>query len=127
MKKNNFLGVVLVFILIAVIRIIGIENIPFSIIVLILTLCIIVAFFNVLKYKGSKKERIYLLVMTILVTLLLSVIVIAVVIQNRYPEFSQTYKPIFIALMSTLFIGLLIAVFFNAIYKYNKGNKTKRK
>lgn len=44
MKKNNFLGVVSVFILIAVIRIIGIENIPFSIIVLILTLCIIVAF-----------------------------------------------------------------------------------
>lgn len=75
---------------------------------------------NVLKYKGSKKESIYLLAMTILVTLLLSVIVIAVVIQYRYPEFSQMYKPIFITLMSTLFIGLLIAVFSNAIYKCNK-------
>lgn len=124
MKKNNILAVILVFMLIASIRVIGIENIPFPVTVVILVLCMVVAFLSVLKYKGSEKERIYLLLMTILVLLLLSVIVTAVVIEKSDPQLSAQYKPIFITIMATLFFSLLIIIFANAIYKYNKGDKS---
>lgn len=124
MNKNNILAIILVFILISVIKIIGIENIPFPVTVVILVLCMIVAWVSVLKYEGSKKERTYLLVITILVTLFLSVIVIAVVIEKSFPQISEQYKPIFIVLIAILFLSLLIVIFANAIYKYNKGDKS---
>lgn len=122
MNKNNFFGVVIVFILIAVIRILGIDKLPLPIVVLILVACMIAAFLSTLKYKGNKKERIYLLAMTILVTLLFSTIIIAIVVESKNPELSVMYKPIFIALMAILFISLLITIFLNIIYKFSKGN-----
>lgn len=124
MRKSNILGIILVFALITIIRIIGIENIPFPIIILILVICMISALVIALKYKGSKKERIYLLVMTILAILLFSVFIIAVTIENNFPQVSKQYKPIFIVLMGILFLSLLVVIFANAIYKYNKRDKS---
>ncbi|MCY6370619.1 hypothetical protein [Clostridium ganghwense] len=127
MKKNNIIAIVTVFILITAIRIIGIENIPFPMIVIILMLCMTVALLIALKYKGDKKERIYLLVMTILAILLFSILIIAVTIENNYPQISKQYKPIFITLMGILFLSLLITALINVAYKRNKHNKFKKK
>lgn len=66
MKKSNLGAIVFVFIIIGVIRIIGIENIPFPVIVIVLILCMVGAFLIALKYKGNKTERMYLLVITTL-------------------------------------------------------------
>lgn len=117
MNKGNIVAIILVFILIVVFRSIGIENIPFQFIVIILILCIVGALIIAFKYKGNRKERIYLLVMTALMTLLASIYVIAVAIDNNYPQISEQYKPIFIFLMAIVFISLLIVAIANAIYK----------
>lgn len=122
MNKGNIVAITLIFILIVVFRSIGIENIPFQLIVIILILCMVGAFIIALKYKGNRKERIYLLVMTALMTLLASICVIAVAVDNNYPQISEQYKPIFLFLMAIVFISLLIVAIANAIYK----SKNKR-
>lgn len=118
MKKSNIGAIVLLFILISVIKSIGIENIPFPVIVIILILCMAGAFLIALKYKGNKVERMYLLVMTILITLIFTVVVIGIAIENNYPQISEQYKPIFIDSVPILFFITLIVAIANAIYKY---------
>jgi hypothetical protein len=123
MNKKNILGVVIILVINFVIRNIYKENIPFPITVICLMFCTGFAFVFALKYKGGKVERTFLLAITILLTLLISVVVIATLIQNSYPQFSAQYKPLFIVLMGLLFVILLIVIFANAIYKSNKVNK----
>lgn len=118
MKKKNILAIILVFIFINIIKAIGIENIPFPVIATALALCMGTALVIALRYKGDKKEQIYLLTMTILMIILAIMFIIAVVIQNNYPQLSEQVKPIFISLMAILFVALLIVIFANAIYKF---------
>lgn len=126
MNKNNGLAIVLVLVLTTVVRFIGIEKIPFPVIIIILGIAMTIAFIIVLKYRGSKKERTYLITMTILITLLLSVVIIAVVTDKYYSQISLQYKPIFIVLLGILFIALLLVAIANAIYKLkNKYNSEK--
>lgn len=117
MKKKNILAIILVFIFIDIIKSIGIENIPFPVIATLFVLCMGAALAIALRYRGDKKEQIYLLTMTILIIIIAIMIVIAVIIQNNYPQLSEQVKPIFISLMAILFVALLIAIFANAIYK----------
>jgi NADH:ubiquinone oxidoreductase subunit K len=86
----------------------------------------IVPTLGVFKYKGSKKERNYLLVITILAILLFSVTVIAIAIDNYYPQILTQYKTIFLVLMAALFLSLAIVVLVNVICKYNKEHKSKK-
>ncbi|KOF55780.1 MULTISPECIES: hypothetical protein [Clostridium] len=126
MNRKNVIAIVIVFVFIFIIRIIGIEKIPFPIIAIVLFLCMGIAFVITLKYKEDKKERRYLLIMTILMTLLSTIFVIAIVIQNNYTQLSDSLKPIFISVMLILFVILLIVIFANAAYKFGN-NKSKKK
>jgi type III secretory pathway component EscS len=118
MERKNFIAIIVVFVVLGVIRSIGIENIPFPVVVMVVILGLGTALVIALKYKGNKKERIYLLIMTILMIMLASVVMLAVVIQNDYPQLSEKVKPIFIGLMAILFVMFLITVYANLIYKF---------
>ncbi|MGH4120261.1 hypothetical protein [Clostridium sp.] len=126
MKKYNMLAIVLVFILGAVIRSIGIENMPFQVTVVIMIVCMIVVTLSVLKYKGSKKEKKLLLSIAILSILLASVFIIAVVLDNKYPQIFTKYKNVFIALIGILFLSFAVVVLVNVICKYSKEHKSKK-
>ncbi|KOF55769.1 MULTISPECIES: hypothetical protein [Clostridium] len=126
MENKNVIAIIVAFVLIAIIKIIGIENIPFPVIIIILVLCSLGMFLSVMKYKGSKKERVYLLIMTILSVLLFSVLIIWVSVDNNYPQISKYYRNLFIVLIAIIFFSLLIIGGANAIYKYNKGYKSKK-
>lgn len=126
MNKKNRLTIILVFLLISSIRIIGIENIPFGLIVIIQIACIIVMFLNVFKFRGDKKEHKYLLVVTLLLTLFFSVYTIVVSIEKGFPQISEKYKPIFIILMLIIFSSLLIVILINSIIKYNRDKNLKK-
>ncbi len=121
-SKKNFLATIIIFMVISFIRFLGIENIPKPIIFAILLVIIIYSFIFVLRYKGDKKERKYLLVMTTQFALLVIILLIFIIIQDRYPEVSSIYKPLFIALMGILFLSLIITLCSLGIYKY-KNNK----
>lgn len=124
MERKNFIAIAIVFVLLAITKIIGIENIPFNMIEIVLTICVIGMFLSVLKFKGIKKEKQLLICITLLIVLLIGVLMVAVYIENNYPQISNQYKPIFIIIMAVLFVCLLIALFTNIIYKSNnKFNK----
>ncbi|QAA31081.1 hypothetical protein [Clostridium manihotivorum] len=127
MNKKSIPIVMILFVIIAAIRYFPIEKIPFPVVIVILISCMLLSIFSVLRYKGSNKERVYLIVMTILVILLLCTIVMAVIIQNNYPQLSVHVKPIFVSLMAILFVTLLIVVFANALYKSNNIGNSKKK
>ncbi|WP_291640248.1 hypothetical protein [Clostridium sp.] len=89
----------------------------------ILILCMTGAFLIALKYKGNKTERMFLLVITTLITLLLSILVIEVIIENNYPQISEKYKPLILGLILILFFISLIVEIANNIYIYKHKNK----
>lgn len=119
MEKKNFVAILIAFVLLAIIKIIGIENIPFNIIVMVLMICVIGMFVSALKFKGIKKEKQLLICITLLIILLIGVLMTAVYIDNNYQQISNQYKPMFITIMAVLFVCLLIALFANLIYKRN--------
>lgn len=124
MERKNFVAIAIVFVLLAIIKIIGVENIPFNMIAIVLTICVIGMFLSVLKFKGIKKEKQLLICITLLIVLLIGILMAAVYMENNYPQISNQYKPVFITIMSVLFVCLLIALFANVIYKHNnKFNK----
>lgn len=127
MKNKNFIAIVIVFVLLAIIRLKGIENIPFNLIVFILVICIVGMLISVGRFKGKKKERQMFIVMTLNITLLIAMVIIAVYIENNYPQLSEHVKPIFITLMAILFVTLLMVIFANALYKSNKIDDSKKK
>ena len=120
MKNKNILAIIVVFLLIGVIRIIGIRNIPSPIIVVILILCIGVGFVSSVKYNGDKTERILLLIMTILLSLIFSLIIIWYIADEKYLQSIGQYKSIYITLIAVLYFITLILAITKAIYKYNK-------
>ncbi len=125
-SKKNILATIIILIIMAFIRIMGIDDIPQPIIFAILLLIILYLFIFVFKYKGDKKERIYLLVMTIQAAILVIILVVAVTVQNKYQDISYRYKPTFVTLMAILFLSLIVTVYSLGFYKYKK-NKFKDK
>lgn len=126
MKDRNLIGILIAFAIIAIIRVIGIQNIPSPVITILLIVCAIGMLLIAIKYKGDKKEKLYLLIMTIIMILLFSVLIIWGIVDDNYPNLSQQFKPIFISLMAILFVILLIVIFANAVYKFGN-NKSKKK
>ena len=124
MERKNFVAIAIVFVLLAIIKIIGIQNMPFNMIAVVLMICVIGMFLSVLKFKGIKKEKQLLICITLLIVLLIGVLMTAVYIENNYKQISNQYKPVFITIMAVLFVCLLIALFANVIYKRN--NKLKK-
>jgi peptidoglycan/LPS O-acetylase OafA/YrhL len=127
MQRKNVLAVILILIIMYIIRTVGIEDIPFSIIIIILILCAIGMFFSAFRFKGDKTERKYLLIMTILMTVLFSISMMVISIQNNYLQVLEKYKSVFKTLMVILFIALFIVALANLIYKYKRDNKFKDK
>jgi len=123
MGKKNGWALIFVLAFLAIIRKFGVDNIPFSVVEIIIVLCIFTMIFSVLRFKGNKKERMYLIVMTIILIALMSAVIIAVNIDNNYPEVSIKLKPIFITIIGVLFLSLLIATSANVIYKLKNSNK----
>ena len=126
MEKKNRLAIMLVFILMFIIRLIGIENIPFNFLIGFFAICIILMFFFVYRFKGDKVEHKYLLSMTLLITLLAVILILAIYIQNSYPQISKQYKPIFIGIIVVLFFSVIVVAFANLIYKNKNSNKLKK-
>ncbi|MCD2349058.1 hypothetical protein [Clostridium guangxiense] len=126
MKKNNIMAIIFVFISMSIIKVVGIENIPFPIIVLALSSCMVVAFIIALKYNCSKIERTFLLVMTTLVTLIAIILITGIFIENKYPQISEKYKPIIVTVIPIIFVIFLMVVVANAVYKFGN-NKSKKK
>ncbi|MCR3758745.1 hypothetical protein KYB31_07025 [Clostridium felsineum] len=120
MSKTKAIGIVLI--ITAIIKSIGIENIPFPVTVLTLALLIIGLFILSFKYKISREERILLIVMDSLLALIIAIIIIFVIIQDNYPQISVIYKPIILTVLAILSIILMAVGVFNAIYKI-KHNK----
>lgn len=118
MERKNFIAIIVVFVVLGIIRSIGIENIPFLVVVMVVILGLGAALVIALRYKSDKKERIYLLIMTILMIMLAGIVMLTVVIQNDYPQLYEKGKPIFIGLMVILFVTFLITVYANLIYKF---------
>ncbi len=81
---------------------------------------------RVARNKGDKKERVYLLVMTIQAAILVIILVVSVTVQNKYQDISYRYKPIFVTLMAILFLSLIATVYSLGFYKY-KNNKFRDK
>ncbi|MGY0373102.1 hypothetical protein [Clostridium sp. JNZ J1-5] len=119
MEKKNVVAIIVVFVLLTIIKIIGVENIPFNMIIIILTICVIGMILSAFKFKGIKKEKQLLLFMTLLIVLLIGTLMAAVYIENNYPQISNQYRPVFITIMAILFLCLLIAVLANVMYKHN--------
>lgn len=126
MKKDSTLGTLLVFMFIAIIRAIGIENIPFPITIAIIIVCMIVALVMALKYKCGKKEHIYLLVETILLILGCGIVIVFLIVDKNFPEISKQYKIMFIVLIAVLFLSLLAVSIAKGIYQYNAKHKFKK-
>ncbi|URZ17748.1 hypothetical protein [Clostridium felsineum] len=120
MSRSKAIGIVLI--ITAIIKSIGIENIPFPVTVLTLALLIIGLFILSFKYKISREERILLIVMDSLLALIIAIIIIFVIIQDNYPQISVIYKPIILTVLAILSIILMAVGVFNAIYKI-KHNK----
>lgn len=111
---------------IAIIRAIGIENIPFPITIAIIIVCMIVALVMALKYKCGKKEHIYLLVETILLILGCGIVIVFLIVDKNFPEISKQYKIMFIVLIAVLFLSLLAVSIAKGIYQYNAKHKFKK-
>ncbi|URZ01851.1 hypothetical protein [Clostridium felsineum] len=120
MSKTKAIGIVLI--ITAIIKSIGIENIPFPVTVIALAALIIGAFVLTFKYKISREERILLIIMTSLLALIITIIIIGIIIQDNYPEISVRCKPIIAIAIGILFFVLMAVGVFNAIYKI-KHNK----
>jgi predicted permease len=125
-SKKNILATIIILIIMAFIRARGIDDIPEPILFAILLVIILYLFIFVFRYKGDKKERVYLLVMTIQAAILVIVLIVAATVQNKYPDISYRYKPVFVALMAILFLSLIVTVYSLGFYKY-KNNKFKNK
>ncbi|URZ17751.1 hypothetical protein [Clostridium felsineum] len=120
MSKTKAIGIVLI--ITAIIKSIGIENIPFPVTVVALAALIIGAFVLTFKYKISREERILLIIMTSLLALIITILIIFVIIQDNYPQISVIYKPLILTVLAILSIILMAVGVFNAIYKI-KHNK----
>lgn len=120
MSRSKAIGIVLI--ITAIIKSIGIENIPFPVTVIALAALIIGAFVLSFKYEMSKEERIILIVIDSLLALIIAIIVIFVIIQDNYPQISVIYKPIILTVLAILSIIFLGVIVFNAVYKI-KHNK----
>lgn len=116
-------AIILVFIVIAIFRVIGIENIPFKITTIIMISALILAIFSVIRYKGNKKEHAYLIVMTLQLVIFVGTLIIGVILQNNYPSLSDKYKPIITTLIVIIFISLVVTACLNAIIKFKKYRK----
>lgn len=125
-SKKNILATIIILIIMAFIRIMGIDDIPQPMLFAILLLIILYLFIFVFKYKGDKKERVYLLVMTIQAAILVIILVVSVTVQNKYQDISYRYKPIFVTLMAILFLSLIATVYSLGFCKY-KNNKFRDK
>ncbi|URZ01854.1 hypothetical protein [Clostridium felsineum] len=122
MKMSRSKAIAIVLIITAIIKSIGIENIPFPVTVIALAALIIGLFILSFKYKISREERILLIVMDSLLALIIAIIIIFVIIQDNYPQISVIYKPIILTVLAILSIILMAVGVFNAIYKI-KHNK----
>ncbi|MCR3758741.1 hypothetical protein KYB31_07005 [Clostridium felsineum] len=120
MSRSKAIGIVLI--ITAIIKSIGIENIPFPVTVIALAALIIGAFVLSFKYEMSKEERIILIVIDSLLALIIAIIIIFVIIQDNYPQISVIYKPIILTVLAILSIIFLGVIVFNAVYKI-KHNK----
>ncbi|WP_102401608.1 hypothetical protein [Haloimpatiens massiliensis] len=126
MKQDSTLAIILVFMFIAIIRAIGIENIPFPVTIAIIIVCMIVALVIALKYKCGKKEHIYLIVETIIAIILFSIVIVFLIVDKDFPKISKQYKTIFIVLIAVLFLSLLAVSIAKGIYQYNAKHKFKK-
>lgn len=124
MERKNLIAIAIVFILLTIIKIIRIENIPFNMILVVLIICVIGMFLSVLKFRGIKKEKQLLKFITLLIVLLIVILMVAVYLENNYPQISNKYKPILVTIMAILFVCLLITLLANVMFKYK--NKFKK-
>jgi len=109
--------------MVSAIRMINIENLPFSLIVTIIIAVLLLGFIIALKYRGNKTEKTFLLAMTILGALCMGATLVFVYIDTNYPPIFEKYETLIVSTTIVLFISLLLLSIANAIYKF-KLNKT---
>lgn len=124
MKNGDKWAIVVVSIGLFTIRTIGIENVSLTAIAIIMIVCMLGAFIIAKNYKGTKKEKTYLYLITIMTTLLLSSVMVFAEMDTHYPIFTNKYKFLFLSIITILFIALLIVAVANAV---NKSNYKSRK
>lgn len=122
MQKKSRIAIIVSFILIAIIRSIGIEKMPIKFAIGFFTILIILMFFFVYRFKGNKVERKYLLAMTVMITLIMIATMMLTITVDSYPQLSKQYKPVVLIIISILYISLMGIAIANIIYK-SKNNK----
>jgi uncharacterized membrane protein YfcA len=115
------------FVMSAVVRLIGIDKFPFSVVVFTLMVCMVISFASVLRYKGSKKERIYLVALMIIITLLMCTVVAASIMQNNSTQLFEQLKPILFSLIGVFYIALFLLALAKFINKRNENRGFKKK
>ncbi|WP_411681925.1 hypothetical protein [Clostridium thailandense] len=122
MQKKSRIAIIVSFILIAIIRSIGIEKMPIKFAIGFFTILIILMFFFVYRFKENKVERKYLLAMTVMITLIMIATMMLTITVDSYPQLSKQYKPVILIIISILYISLMGIAIANIIYK-SKNNK----
>ena len=122
MRKKSRIAIIVSFILIAIIRSMGIEKMPIKFAIGFFTILIILMFFFVYRFKGNKVEHKYLLAMTVMITLIMIATMILTITVDSYPQLSKQYKPVILIVISILYISLMVIAIANIIYK-SKNNK----
>lgn len=93
------------------VRFIGIDRIPFIVILIVLLLATVYFIWSIFEVKeGQKKDKYYIIFACNLVVFAINVIIMYI-IDNKYPKYLLVARPIFIPIFLILLISSTISVF----------------
>lgn len=110
MKDNKIIKLVAVFSIFFAIRFIGIDRIPFIVILIVLLLAISYFIWSMFRVKeGQKKDKYYIIFACNLIAFAINIIIMYI-IDNKYPKYLSIARPIFIPVFLILLISSTISV-----------------
>jgi uncharacterized membrane protein YoaK (UPF0700 family) len=120
-NKINIAAIISVILTIGFVRFFGIENVPYQLSIILLTISIILIILGVMKENyGSSKYRHRIKLVVVLFSILFILIIMLLTIQKYMPMLVKTYEIPLGVLILIILVILLISIWIAVIAKYKQ-------